>query len=140
MANKKNATPPPPEVNAQHRANSTGRGSFSGTSNPRHLRVLRILQIRPVRREDLDRIAGCSNGPELVAELHRRGLEIPCERVPCIDRDGKPCRPGVYSLTANDRRKINRWLASRQNGAVDLMLTAWMALAAVCGLMLLGLL
>lgn len=77
------------------------RREFTGTDNPRHLRAIHALLQRPRRREDVDAIAGCSNAPELIAELRRRGLgkeHLPCERVDFIDRDGKPCRPGVYSL------------------------------------------
>lgn len=83
------------------------------TSNPRHQRALALLLQRPARREELDARAGCSNFPDLVAELRRRGLEVPCERIEALDRDGNPCRPGVYSLTAADRRKLARWLSSR---------------------------
>lgn len=89
-------------------------GKFAGTENPRHLRTIDGLQRRPMPREHLDRAAGCSNGPELVAELRRRGLEIPCERVPDIDRDGRPIKRGVYHLSATDRRKLNRWLRQRK--------------------------
>ena len=84
------------------------------TDNPRHQRVLALLLQRPARREEIDRAAGCSNGPELIAELRRRGLDAPCERVPALDRDGRACRPGVYHLTGKDRRKITRWIYSRR--------------------------
>lgn len=83
------------------------------TDNPRHQRALALLLQRPAKREEVDRAAGCSNGPELIAELRRRGLDVPCKRVEALDRDGKPCRPGVYSLTAADRRKVHRWLTRR---------------------------
>lgn len=86
------------------------------TDNPRHQRALALLLQRPVKREELDRAAGCSNAPELVAELRRRGLELPCERVPALDRDGRPCRPGVYHLTDSDRRKVAAWTKSRKEG------------------------
>lgn len=86
------------------------------TDNPRHCRALALLKQRPAKREEVDRAAGASNGPELVAELRRRGLELPCERVPAIDRDGRPCRPGVYRLTDADRRKVDAWLRRRQQG------------------------
>ena len=89
---------------------------FTGTDNERHLRAITFLMRRPMPREALDREAGCSNGPELVAELRRRGLEIPCERINFIDRDGRKCRPGIYSLTISDRRLIHRWMATRQKG------------------------
>ena len=104
---KKNARPQNREASALDSAN------FS-TDNPRHLRAIRLLMIRPVKREELDRVAGCSNSPELVAELRRRGLEIPCTRVSCLDRDGRECRPGIYHLTEKDRRIIHRWLRTRR--------------------------
>lgn len=94
------------------------RQSFDGTPNPRHLRSLHGLLKGALTREALDRIAGCSNAPELVAELRRRGLEIPCTRVPAFDRDGKPIRYGVYHLTDRDRKLIYRWLASKGKGAL----------------------
>lgn len=84
------------------------------TDNPRHLRVIHAALRRSLPREQVDREAGCSNGPELIAELRRRGLEFPCVRIEAIDRDSKPCRPGVYNLTDKDRRYIFRWLATRQ--------------------------
>ena len=92
---------------------------FTGTDNPRHLRAIAALLRRPMPRENLDTEAGCSNGPELVAELRRRGLEVPCERINFVDRDGFICRPGVYFLTVADRRKVHQWQAKRkQRGAV----------------------
>lgn len=90
---------------------------FTGTDNPRHLRVIPALLARPRRREDVDAIAGCSNSLELIAELRRRGLEVPCERIEFIDRDGCMCRPGVYSFTIRDRRLIWAWQARMRKGA-----------------------
>jgi hypothetical protein len=87
---------------------------FIGTDNPRHLRVIHALRIQTaVHRKQIDSVAGCSNAPELIAELRRRNLEIPCDRIPVIDRDGKVCHPGLYRLSAGDRRKLGRWLAKR---------------------------
>lgn len=82
---------------------------FTGTDNPRHLRVIFAALARPRKRDEIDHIAGASNGPELVAELRRRGLDFPCDRVPAIDRDGYPTRCGVYHLTDTDRRKLTAW-------------------------------
>jgi len=79
--------------------------------NARELRVLRELLRRPMPREVLDRTAGASNGPDVVAELRRRGLAVPCDRVPCFDRDGHEVRRGVYHATASDRRAIYRAFA-----------------------------
>ena len=86
---------------------------FSGTDNPRHIRAIEALRNRPMPREELDKRAGCSNAPELVAELRRRGLECPCERVQAWDRDGREVRRGVYYLTPRDHRLISRWIAKR---------------------------
>lgn len=88
------------------------RCKFTGTANPRHLRALEALLRGPVPRESLDRVAGASNSPELVAELRRRGLDVPCNRIPCLDRDGNVVRPGVYALTPADVRKIHKAFAS----------------------------
>lgn len=89
------------------------RAQFS-TNNPRHCRALALLLQRPAKREEIDNRAGCSNAPDLVAELRRRGLTLPCQRVPALDRDGRPCRPGVYHLTGSDRAKVIRWIAGRR--------------------------
>jgi len=111
---------------------------FTGTDNPRHLRVIAAALRRSLPREQVDREAGCSNGPELVAELRRRGLEFPCVRIEALDRDGRPCKPGVYNLTGKDRNKINRWLASRQKGGIDFTLAGLVAFAGVCIVLLAG--
>lgn len=86
---------------------------FLGTENPRHLRAIMAFLVRPRPREELDRIAGCSNGPELVAELRRRGLEVKCPRTPCIDRDGFEVKRGIYHFTDHDKRLIRAWLKRR---------------------------
>jgi len=89
---------------------------FIGTDNPRHLRVIQALMTRPLPREHLDKVAGCSNGPELVAELRRRGLELECTRTKKKDRDLFDCWPGVYHFTKADRRRVIQWLAIRNAG------------------------
>jgi len=116
------------------------QANFTGTDNPRHLRAIAALLRRPMPRESLDKEVGCSNGPELVAELRRRGLEAPCKRIKFIDRDGHLCRPGVYHFTDSDRRKVNRWKASRQKGSIDLTLAGLVAFAGVCAVLLVGIL
>ncbi len=88
---------------------------FLGTDDPRQLRVLDALRTKPQPREAIDTIAGVSNGPDVVMDLRTRGLDIPCERVTVIDRDGKPRRPGIYSLTQEDRRLVHAWLATRND-------------------------
>ena len=99
------------------RADFTPLARFTGTVNPRHLRTIQALMTRPMTREHLDQIAGCSNGPELVAELRRRGLEVPCARTKKKDRDLFDCWPGVYHFTQTDRRRVNAWLTRRGGAA-----------------------
>lgn len=87
---------------------------FAGADTPRQLRVIMALLTRPRSREAIDEIAGCSNGPDLVARLRKNGLEIPCENTPCIDRDGKEVKQGVYYFNADDKRKVRSWLIRRE--------------------------
>lgn len=84
-------------------------GRFLGTDNPRELRAIELLMRGPLSREELDKKAGSTNSPEIIRRLRSRGLELPCERIDFIDRDGKLCHPGVYHLTESDRHKVRRW-------------------------------
>jgi len=97
--------------------NTKNPANLTSTDNPRHLRVIQALMTRPLPREQLDRVAGASNGPELVAELRRRGLDVPCTRTKKKDRDLFDCWPGVYHFSQQDRRRVNRWLTTRKGGA-----------------------
>ena len=113
---KKRPTLQKAESSALNSVNFTLPTHFTGTDNPRHLRAIAALLRRPMPRESLDKESGASNSPELVAELRRRGLTVPCERIQFVDRDGSTCRPGVYSFTISDRRKVNQWQAKRPKG------------------------
>lgn len=105
---KKNARPFKKE-----KTSAPDKRKFTGTDNPRHLRVITALMVSPRPREAIDRIAGASNGPELMAELRRRGLEAPCSKTPCIDRDGYEVKRGIYHFTDRDKRLIRAWLKRR---------------------------
>ena len=83
------------------------------TENPKQLRVLAALLVRPCPREQIDKSAGVSNGPDVVFRLRGRGLSIPCERVKRKGIDGEWTHPGIYQLTASDRKAINRFLSRR---------------------------
>lgn len=87
--------------------------AFLGTSNPRHLRVIYALIRGPRTRSEIDEIAGASNGPEVIFQLRRRGLSLPCARTQQADRDGITVWPGVYRLTDQDRQKLSSWLTLR---------------------------
>lgn len=112
----KRPTPQKAESSALDSVKFTAPARFTGTDNPRQLRAIAALLRRPMPRESLDHEVGCSNAPELMAELRRRGLDAPCKRISFIDRDGRQCRPGVYSFTISDRRKVNQWLSKREVG------------------------
>ena len=89
---------------------------FKGTDNPGHLRAINALMRRTMPRESFDIAAGCRNGHESAAELRRRGFFVLCKRIQYVHRDGNTCRPGVYSFTVSDRRKVYRWQAEQQRG------------------------
>ena len=88
--------------------------NFIRTSNARQCRVLEALHKGPRCREDVDRIAGASNGPEVVRQLRELGWDIPCQLVPHTDRDGKPGKHGVYRLSMQDRLRVSVWLYQRR--------------------------
>ena len=79
------------------------------TFTPRHKRGLWALWNGPLMRDELGRVAGASNAPGLVAELRAKGIDIHCELVERIDRDGKSCWPGRYSLTSAGRATLRGW-------------------------------
>lgn len=98
--------------------NITATASFSGTTNPRALRALNALLKGPVPREALDKIAGCSNGPALVASLRTKGLGnigLACTMVPMRDRDGNLVKRGVYTLSPAGLRAVVAWTVSLSN-------------------------
>ncbi|WP_310460684.1 hypothetical protein [Sphaerotilus sp.] len=83
----------------------------STMKSPRHLRALGALLNRGLlSREELDRIAGCSNFPGIVFSLRGKGFDLPCERETLVDRDGRTCRPGFYRLSPTDRTKARELL------------------------------
>lgn len=106
-----------PDPTKKAESSAPNSAKFTGTDNPRHLRALHALLVSPQPREAIDSRAGCSNGPDLIAELRRRGLTLPCSRAPCIDRDGFEVKRGVYHLTDRDRRRVRAWLRIRDREA-----------------------
>lgn len=76
--------------------------------NPREIRLLETLLAGEASREALDRKVGASNSPDIIFRLRQRGFDLPCEMVKATDRDGFPCRFGVYSLSAADRIRASR--------------------------------
>ena len=96
------------------------RNEFSGLpsrvsarGNYRMIRLVRALLRGPVTREDADRIAGCSNSPDLIADIRRLGpgrMHLVCTLFTVTDRDGKVSRPGRYSLTPEGHAMLTEWL------------------------------
>lgn len=109
---KKTPSPTEAELSAV-----TNKGNSMVAANPRHQRALDALMRGPVSRNSLDAIAGVANGPDLIADLRRCGLQIPCERIKAEDRDGRTCRPGVYMLTEPDRAKVRQWQSNARRAA-----------------------
>lgn len=79
--------------------------------NQRQRRALDALWLHPngVMREELDRMAGCSNAPQLVRDLKDKGADITCEIVEVFDRDGNRCRSGRYALSVAGRAMLAAW-------------------------------
>lgn len=70
----------------------------------RQIRILVALLAGDCTREEIDRAAGASNGPDEILRLRRQaGLSIPCQRKGSKDRDGQPVQVGIYRLTESDR-------------------------------------
>lgn len=120
MNRERGATPTSGELvkGAEQKHHTQDSTAPTGLSPRRH-RLLAALVSGPVPREAADRIAGASNSPQYIAALKQYGLAIVCERVPSTDRDGLPCRPGVYHLLAESlplAHKLLRGKAGQPEG------------------------
>ena len=75
--------------------------------SPRQARAIdALLPGHWISREQMDRLTGASNAPDVVAKLrnklgHDGAIEM--EMVDGTDRDGRPCRTGRYRLTEPGR-------------------------------------
>lgn len=78
--------------------------------NPRWIRAINILFSGEISRIKLDDVIGCTNSPEVIRQLRKRGFECPCRRCEGIDRDGRKCRYGIYYFTDLDRQLAREWL------------------------------
>ena len=70
--------------------------------SPRQARAIdALLPGHWISREQMDRLTGASNSPDLIQQLRRKvgqdGIEM--EHFDALDRDGRPCRPGFYRMT-----------------------------------------
>lgn len=106
------------ESSAPDSAHSTKPLRFT----PRQSRVLDALLGTHgwIPRESIDRIAGASNGPQIILELRRKvcgddGIEM--TYIETLDRDGRACKPGQYRLTGQGRERALQVLPSQSEAA-----------------------
>jgi hypothetical protein len=99
------------EPSALNSADSMVDANTSPTFTLRQTRVLEALLLAEswISRESVDRIAGASNGPQIILELRRKvtgqdGIEM--QKADAIDRDGRACKPGRYRLTTLGRQRV----------------------------------
>lgn len=103
---------PPMQTGADATAGDQ-RQQLPAILTPRARRILLALLVGERTREEIDRAAGASNGPDEVLRIRQRfGLTIPCTRKGSKDRDGQKVEIGVYRLTEEDRPKARRVLGS----------------------------
>ena len=112
MTQKENAHPSQAEMSAHNTRNSKPQ------LTPRQHRALVALVHAQdwIAREALDQIARASNGPAVVQALrHKLGGHdaIEMQRVPVIDADGQPCKPGYYALSPLGRERAVALLEAR---------------------------
>ena len=96
------------EPSAPNSTNSTAANSHTARLTPRQSRlIIALLQTQEwISRESVDRIAGASNGPQIILELRRKvtghdGIEM--QKAEATDRDGRACKPGRYRLSTLGR-------------------------------------
>lgn len=99
-----------PHKNAEPSAPNSANSTQTPKLTPRQRRVLgALISGEWLARETVDRIAGASNGPQVILELRRKlaghgGIEM--QQVEATDRDGRNCKPGRYRLTPAGRQRV----------------------------------
>lgn len=123
MKQKKRPTPTngkPSALDGAIVAHQQGDGKSALRLSPRHARVIQaLLPGNWMIREALDRVAGSSNGPDVIYQLRGKfGHDaIESERVDAIDRDGKACQVGRYRLTQQGRERLAQINATTDQGS-----------------------
>ncbi|ACY33750.1 hypothetical protein [Comamonas thiooxydans] len=108
MTQKTNAQPRNAELSARK---NSANPTITTAMTPRQERVIHALSNTAgwLWREQIDRIAGASNGPEVIRQLRCKltGYEgIDMEQVSVTDRDGRHAKPGRYRLTDLGRQRL----------------------------------
>lgn len=73
-----------PDSTKKAESSAPNSAKFTGTDNARHLRAIFALLKRPRPREEIDSIAGCSNGP--VRQFNRFTSTSPFRAKPVYQR------------------------------------------------------
>jgi hypothetical protein len=81
--------------------------AFHGTRAIFQLLVIDALLIRSRSAWEIEKVSGYANALGVIARLRRKGLNIPCERVPL---DGRGRWVYLYSLSDADRAALAAWL------------------------------
>lgn len=112
MSKKTNAQPCNAELSARKNSADATTTAPAIVLTARQARVLHALDGTGgwIAREAIDRIAGASNGPDVIARLRSKlGADaVEMERVPVIDRDGNPAKSGRYRLTDLGRQRLEQ--------------------------------
>lgn len=74
------------------------------------------LLAAPHSREQLDRVARCSNSPNVVMKLRRRGIEISTQRVVFEGPSGRKSWHGRYELSSEGRQRARELLGNEPEG------------------------
>ena len=77
------------------------------SAQARLIRLAKALTKGPVTREEVDRIAPSSNGPDYVFRLRRLlKVALPCHRIPSNNKHGERSWYGVYTASQDDVKKL----------------------------------
>jgi hypothetical protein len=72
-----------------------------------------LLDGKAHSQKEIAGTCGIANVSGTVGNLSRKtGLQIPCQRLPVKDRDGKTVLPGFWRLTDGDVVKVRAWRAN----------------------------
>ena len=109
--------PPDPtrsESGAPNTIMHTSPVCISVKDKPGNPLISHALKTLPVTWELINHLAGCGKSREFVAELHSLGHDVSCASTKKTSCDLFDCWPGVYYITQQVRRHVNRWLTGRK--------------------------